>query len=156
MVLKNFTLLIRLVFCFGIIFYLGCGESTPDIVPARGLVTIKGKPFPKVNVKFIPLAKGLDGSYIASGTTDNDGKFALSLPGKDDFGCCACACKVVIEEAPFPDEVKATYNTSKHRIYERYENSLKYRPIPKKYTSLRTTPLKVEVTAENNVHNFEL
>ena len=135
---------------------VGCGDAPPDIVPLSGLVSLGGKPLSKAEVQFLPLAEGLDGSYIATGVTDKEGKFSLSLRGDKGPGCVACPCKVMIREAPMPEEVRAAYNTKKHALVERYQASLKNRPIPKKYTSLRTTPLKFEVSAEQSEYNIEI
>ena len=59
-------LILQLSFCFGIAMLVGCGDAPPDIVPLSGLVSLGGKPLSKAEVQFLPLAEGLDGSYIAT------------------------------------------------------------------------------------------
>ena len=149
-------LILQLQLCISILIFVGCGEAPPNIVPLSGAITLGGKPLSKAEVQFLPLAKGLDGSYVATGVTDEEGKFSLSLRGNKGPGCVACSCKVMIKEAPMPKEVRAAYNTKKHAMYLRYEASLKNRPIPKKYTSIRQTPLKFDVSAEQSEYNIEI
>lgn len=142
--------------CVGIVTLVGCGNAPPEIVPISGSVTLGGKPLSKAEVQFLPLAEGLDGSYIATGVTDEEGKFSLSLRGDKGAGCVACSCKVMIKEAPMPEEVRAAYNTKRHGMYLKYQSSLKNRPIPEKYTSLRQTPLKYDVSAEQSDYVIEI
>ena len=53
---------------------VGCGDSGPQMVPVRGVVTFKNKPIGKINVMFMPADKT---GLIAQGTSDASGKFEL-------------------------------------------------------------------------------
>ena len=55
----------------------GCGADTshlPRTVPARGVVTLDGKPVDGAQVVLIPSGEGATGAY---GTTDASGRFSL-------------------------------------------------------------------------------
>lgn len=73
---KSFSKLLIAGILFGC---LGCGQSgdLPEIAPARGVVTFKGKPLAQANVTFIP-----DSGPIASGVTDEQGNFTLTTQGR--------------------------------------------------------------------------
>lgn len=135
---------------------VGCGDSTPAIVPASGVVTLNEKPLAGADVRFVPMAPGLDGNFVASGITDENGAFTLTLQGKSESGCCASTCKVLIEEAPLPAEVRAAYVSDDQKVIQRYEKSLKNRPIPEMYSKLKTTPLKIDVSADQTQYDLQL
>lgn len=134
----------------------GCGApKPPEIVPVTGSLTYKGKPLSKAKVRFLPMADGLGGNFTASGVTDEEGKFSLSLPGDKGEGCYACETKVIVVEGPSPpgsrdDSEKGDEIRRKHRA------SLKNRPIPKKYAQIGTTPFTFTVSAEENHFDLEL
>lgn len=142
-----FLLLMAITVC-------GCSEKLPDVVPATGVVTYRGAPLFNAEIKFIPMHDKLDGNFVASGVTDSKGEFTLSLQGKTESGCCACECKVLVNEGPIPGD----RGQDERSIMEglKFRKSLKNRPIPAKYERVGTTPLTFNVTAENNRFEIEL
>ena len=96
---------------------------------------------------------GLGGNHVASGVTDKTGAFTLKFPGKVEPGCCACQCKVLIVEAPIPDEGRGEDEAS-IMAAGRYRKSQRNRPIPKEFERIGTTPLSYDVD-ESNKH-FEI
>ena len=140
-----------------IIFCIGCGgPEIPEILPVSGVVKINGKPLPNAALRFVPMADGLDSGYVASGTTNKEGEFSLRLQGKEEIGCCACLCKVTIDDPPVPEEVRTAYGAGNQTLVGRYKKSLKNRPIPAAYKLLRTTPLQKEISAEESELNIEI
>lgn len=132
---------------------VGCGTAPPPIVPVSGVVMLDGKPLPSVEVKFIPTVPGLDGNMIGTGVTDDDGKFTLRLPGQTESGCCACACKITINEGPMPDEVR---NGQDQMAAKTYLEGLKNRPIPKRWKRMADTDLSVVVTTDQSDYPITL
>ncbi len=136
----------------------GCsGGSTPDVVPMTVTVkTPKGEPVNNVLVRFVPQVEGLDGNFIATGVTDSNGTCELKFPGKDEPGCCACAHKVLVLEGPVPDEARANYGKDEGASIERFNRSLRHRPLPKRYSLLVDTPLLCTPSAETSTFDIEL
>ncbi|MEL7496054.1 MAG: hypothetical protein AAFN77_00485 [Planctomycetota bacterium] len=137
-----------------VLVFTGCGPSMPEIVPVSGTITVNGEPYESVEVKFYPLQPGLDGNTIATGVTDKDGKYTLSLPGKDTPGACACECKVTISEGPIPDAVRGSGNDQ--IASTRYLASLKNRPVPVIYTRMADTPFTVTVSPDEETYDFDV
>jgi hypothetical protein len=79
---------------------IGCGGSGLDTVPARGVVTYKGAPIPKISVVFTPTdGKG----QIAEGVTDLKGIFELRTREPGDgalVGSYNVSFKFVSDEIP--------------------------------------------------------
>lgn len=138
-----------------LLLFGGCGQAPPEIVPTGGVVTINGKPLANAEVSFVPMQDGLDGNYTARGFSDGQGKFKLKLPGKEESGCCACECKVLIVEGPEPDGAREQ-SARGEKMARAYRKSLKNRPIPSQYERVGTTPLTVTVSAENNDFKLDL
>ena len=64
------------------LFSQGCGkEPPPAIVPAQGTVLLDGAPLPNAQVRFIPNI-GYGAEYIATGVTDDQGRFTLQCNGQ--------------------------------------------------------------------------
>lgn len=129
----------------------GCGEEPPPpIVPAKGVVLLNGAPLPQAQVRFIPqIEYGAD--YIASGVTDDRGRFTLQCNGQP--GACASANIVLIGEADIPQHLQSE---NAQRELAKYLSSLKNRPIPPQYASLVSTPLHEAVSEGNAEFKFEL
>ena len=85
------------------------------------------------------------------------------MPG-DRSGCPACLCKVTITEAPIPDKIRADLENGDRggdeggsiAAYKQFKNSLPLRPIPQRYTRLKSTPLEAEVSVENFEFEFDV
>lgn len=142
----RFSLILVLLF-----FIAGCSGKTvaPENVPLSVVVrNSQGKPLNRVNVKFFPQIDGLDGNYIASGVTDDKGRCELKLPGGEVSACPACQHKVQISEGGISDAAQEAYMSGDPSVSIREKKSKKNRPIPKKYTLLSSTPLLIDVSAE--------
>ncbi len=126
----------------------GCsGGTTVEVVPVSGVLMLRGKPLPNAEIKLVPMADGLDGNFVASGVSNAKGEFTLRLPGKDESGCCACDCKVLVVEGPIPGdrgEDEASIMKAANFL-----KSLKNRPIPEEYERLRSTPLTLTIVPDN-------
>lgn len=156
--LGNFTLKRMGCLCVMLIILanIGCDRGPSFVNEVSGTVKIDGKPFSKVKVTFVPQIN-VDGSFMPTGVTDEDGSFTLSMLG-NDAGCPAAKCKVTITESSPPDEIQENLMSENpdDRMLSRYLKSLKLRPIPKTYTRLKLTPLVVDVSDDNHVFDFEL
>ncbi|MGB1927962.1 MAG: hypothetical protein ACPHO8_01555 [Mariniblastus sp.] len=134
--------------CSFAVLLAGCsGGTSVEIVPVSGVLTLRGKPLPNAEIKLVPMADGLDGNFVASGVSDAKGEFTLRLPGKDESGCCACDCKVLVVEGPIPGD-RGEDEASIMKA-AKFLKSLKNRPIPKDYERLRSTPLTLTISADN-------
>ncbi len=116
----------------------GAGNNTPleqkKTVPARGVVTFKGKPLDKASVVFMPLEDGK--TLPARGNTDGVGSFVLSTYGKDD-GAPVGKYRVTVS-ANFAVEIEPGV------LAPEPEGGFKS-PIPTKYANPKTTDILVEV-----------
>jgi hypothetical protein len=127
-------------------FLAGCGggpSDAPTTVPAKGVVTYKGQPVPKLSVAFIP-----DKGKLASGTTDASGKFVLmtNQPGDGAMvGTYKVAFSVVSDEIPpmpgFPEEKDYKPPVS---------------PIPAKYADASTSGLTMTVDKDPAKNDFKI
>jgi hypothetical protein len=109
--------------------YCGCGDAEqqcgklPELIPAKGTVTFKGKPLTKGTVQFEPDGYGRP----ATGHIQPDGTFVLTTL-KDGDGVVAGHHKVAVSgTGPTPAK----------------------EAIPKKYTQVGTSKLEVDVDAEH-------
>lgn len=102
----------------------GCGKSGPEFAPVEGTVLVKGKPHRGLVVRFLPDSeKGNNLSAIATGTTDEQGKYKLQYndKGKEGPGAPVGWHRVLIEDAsrgptpqgqtPPPPLVSLTYSS---------------------------------------------
>lgn len=130
---------------------IGCGkEPPPAILPAQGVVLLNGAPLPNALVRLIPKI-GYGAEYIATGVSDEQGKFVLKCNGMP--GACATENIVVISEADIPPQYQGE---NRQRELAVYLASLKNRPIPSTYANLVSTPLQVTVSKEQPELKFEL
>lgn len=82
----------------------GCGTGKPEpppIVPVEGVVLLEGRPLNKVVVQFQP-ATNHDPEYLATGVTDEKGRFKLTCKGQP--GACSGENQVAVKEADFPPD----------------------------------------------------
>jgi len=129
----------------------GCGKgSPPPIVPAGGIVLLNGAPLPKAQVRFIPMIE-FGAEYIATGVTDDKGRFTLTCHGEP--GACAIENHVTVSEADIPVQLRGE---NAQRELAAYLRSLPNREIPRKYSSVMETPLRVTVTADQGDYKLEL
>lgn len=83
---------------FAPLLLVGCGGESYKIAPVSGRITINGKPLAKASVTFSPVAVGgnLEPGPSSSGKTDADGRYTLTLIGKDGAGAVVGKHKVRI------------------------------------------------------------
>ena len=136
-----------------VLFLSGCSTSAPPIVPAEGVVLLNGQPLPNAQVQFIPTAQGLGPEYIATGTTDEKGRFTLICKGQT--GACACENRVTVADASPPEKARGQSGEAQAEM-SRYYAGLKNRPIPADYANAAKSPLVVKVDAGQAEYNLEL
>ena len=143
---------VKLCSCIAILLlFNGCRkESPPPIVPAKGIVLLGGKPLPTAQVRFIPQI-GFGADYIATATTDDQGRFTLQCNGQQ--GACAVDNMVTVNEPDIPPQLQGENAQRELAVYLR---SLKNRPIPRNYASLASTPLRVTVAEGQEEYKLEL
>jgi hypothetical protein len=130
----------------------GCGKKVPPIVEATGGVRLDGKPLKNVRVRFVPVAD-YGPEYVATGVTDQSGRFQLTCHGKP--GACACEHRVVVLEGEIPAALKGEDLRVQDEL-ARYLQSLGGRPLPAQYATLANSPLTVTVTAQQKEYPLEL
>jgi hypothetical protein len=116
----------------------GAGNTKPleqtKTVPARGIVTYKGKPLDNAAVTFMPLDDGK--TVPARGKTDSVGSFVLSTYGDKD-GAPVGKYKVLVS-------VNTAVEVEPGVLAPEPEGGFKS-PIPVKYNNVKTTDILVEV-----------
>ena len=134
--------------CSFALLLTGCGgEAAVEVVPVSGVLMLRGKPLANAEIKLVPMADGLDGNFVASGVSDAKGEFTLRLPGKEESGCCACDCKVLVVEGPIPGD-RGEDEASIMKA-AKFLKSLKNRPIPEQNERLKSTPLTLTIVPNN-------
>jgi hypothetical protein len=142
-------------------FLLGCNQSAgPPTYPVRGNVTYQGKPLAGAAVTF--MADGA--SRAATGKTDASGSFQLTT-FKENDGAVPGSHVITVKKyqtdppalptAPPDGSVspadEAKYTTAMARWLETAKIA-----VPKKYTDQRTSDLRQEVVAGENVFEITL
>jgi hypothetical protein len=131
----------------------GCGKpKPPPIVEVAGVVRLDGKPLKNVVVRFVPV-NDFGPDYLASGVTDESGRFTLMCNGQS--GACAGENRVTVSEADIPARLKGEDLKTQAEL-ARYLQSLGGRPLPPQYSNLAQTPLTVTVTADQREYVLEL
>jgi hypothetical protein len=131
---------------------VGCGGGKSDKPPlgrVSGTVTYKGQPLPEGSVTFTPVeGKGDDSGQLASGQIESDGSYSLTTFNTDD-GAVLGQHAVTVQsrdgsqfKPPQPGE-PIKYVLQKSRI-------------PKKYETVKSTPLRFTVEAGSNEFDIEL
>jgi hypothetical protein len=128
----------------------GCGKPPPQIIEVEGVVRLEGKPLKNVAVRFVPVADDAT-EYVASGVTDEAGRFRLTCKGQT--GACAGQNRVLVMEADIPRRLQ---DEKAQAELAKYFQSLGGRPIPPKYANLVESPLTADVKADQKVYTFEL
>jgi hypothetical protein len=107
---------------FSILILLGCSKKGPEFGQVSGVVRVNGQPQRRLLVRFLPdPEKDNKLPYIATGKTDNEGKYTLHYAWQDKEGDGAPVGwhRVVIEDtalsgvpqgqAPPPPVISATF-----------------------------------------------
>ena len=133
------------------ISFAGCGATIPENHQVTVVVkSSSGEPMNMVKVKFIPQTEGLDGNFIATGVTDEDGICMPTVPGKPKTaGVPAGKHKVLVSEAPVSNEARAAEERGDQSIARKEKSSRKHRPIPRKYTRILSSPMEADVSGDN-------
>jgi hypothetical protein len=140
------------------IFLLGCTSkpSAPAMVEAEGIVLLDNQPLKRVRLRFIP-AGVFAQEYTASGVSDDAGKFTLACHGRP--GVVIGDNVVIVEESEVPEHLKLSngrLSDAERFELNKYYDSLGGRPLPRRYTNLATTPLTVNVTADQQSYKLFL
>ncbi len=148
---------------------IGCGKSDgPALAPAKGVVTLDGKPLASARVSFHPKDKAARYSY---GTTDADGRFQMSTFGMND-GALVGSHTVTISKVDLPEEAtKIDVEALKSKGYggggmPGYESMMGLgggkkleikQEVPKKYSDKEASEIEAVVTVEGpNEFTFNL
>jgi hypothetical protein len=149
------------------LFVIGCADSgRPNIAQVRGKVTYKGVPVAKATVAF--LCPGAP--RPATGTTDASGLYILSTYAPNDgatIGTHVVTVNVYPTDSAQIDptsassmsqkEISASIDKAMRDTVTKLETIDQAKPaIPAKYSDRRSTDLRKEVVAGNNVINIEL
>jgi hypothetical protein len=130
----------------------GCAKKPPPLTEAGGRVTLNGHPLPKALVTFYPQIE-FGAEFIATGETDEDGRFTLICPA--GTGVCACDNLVTVIEGPLPEGYRNNSIEGQAKVVK-YQATLKNRPIPGKYSNLAQSPLKIKVATDCKDYDLEL
>ena len=112
----------------------GCGNPPPEFAPVEGVVRVKGRPQPGLQVHFLPdPQRGNDLPINASGKTDEQGKYQLHYVYEEEEGLGAPVGwhRVLIEDTALSQVPQG--------------QPLPPQLIPTAYSNPAKTPLIVEV-----------
>jgi hypothetical protein len=142
----------------------GCGGVTrPETIKVTGSVTYKGQPVADAEVNFW----GANAPRAASGVTDAEGKFTLSMFESGD-GCLAgenvitivkldpSSVKPVVSPEAMMNDPAAMAKMSGQDMANANGPVGPKSLVPEKYTKRNLTPLKETVSDENNSFPFTL
>jgi hypothetical protein len=78
--------------------FAGCGGDPFKTAPVSGRITVNGKPLAKASVTFAPVAVGnnIEPGPSSAGKTDADGRYTLTLIGKNGSGAVVGRHKVMV------------------------------------------------------------
>jgi hypothetical protein len=133
----------------------GCAKGPPPVTEVSGVVLLEGKPLPQARVEFIPDLSGFGAEMNSSATTDDEGRFSLSMTYKGQPGAVVGKHRVLVAEMPTPGEFRSQDPQTQAR-YQQFLAKLKNRPIPEAYATIASTPLTVEVKAEQKSYEIQL
>ncbi len=133
----------------------GCTHTPPPITPAEGVVLLNGEPLPNALVQFAPDLEYFGAEFNSTGITDEKGQFQLTCRSKSEPGAVVARHRVVIIDAPPPAGARGQSEAAQEKLTQ-YLKGLKNRPIPKMYSAVGTTPLTVDVTADQKVYTLKL
>jgi hypothetical protein len=132
----------------------GCGGS-PPLTEVEGTVLLNDQPLPNALVRFVPELPGQEGTLTSVAITDAQGRFRLTCEGKNAPGAVVGKHRVVVTEAPPPEEFRGMSRKAQEG-YAAYRARQKNRPIPVVYGNLWKTPLQVEVKQDQKTYPLNL
>jgi hypothetical protein len=122
---------------------LGCG-SKEKVVSVTGRVTRNDKPVAGLTISFVPQTATTTG--VSTGTTDEDGKYKLTVASTGTRGAVVGKHKVWVSLPRKPEELdkeqKKAAKTQAPAVPAEFADILK------KYGDQEKTPLSVEVTGD--------
>jgi hypothetical protein len=133
----------------------GCRKVPPPVADAEGTVLLDGKPLPQAHVEFVPELSNFGAEMISTAVTDDQGHFHLTCTYKDQPGAVVGKHHVIVMEPPTPEEFRSQ-DPQVQAKRDQYQAKLKNRPIPTDYGTLSTTPLVVEVKADQKSYELRL
>jgi hypothetical protein len=156
----------RLAVCCLLIAGCSGPPDRPATAPVEGTVTYRGKPVADAAVAFL----GAGAPRIAGGTTDAAGRYRLTTFAEND-GAVLGVHTVAVKKNPAvgngshevasppmnpADMAKAIEKSMNDTALQMMKAERDGSLLPERYGDLRTSPLRKEVVAGNNVINIEL
>jgi hypothetical protein len=120
----------------------GCGRRLPAVVPVQGTVLVNGKPLPKARVTFVPQLDNFGAESNSTAVTDENGQFTLTCTFNGQPGAVVAKHVVLVAEASLPEEMR---NVRDARVIRQYQAKLGNRPIPSRYSSVRESPIQIDI-----------
>lgn len=101
--------------------FVGCGPPKAELIPARGVVTIDGKPAANISLQFLPdVPEGAKGSFPTSyGISAEDGSFELKTADNLD-GAVPGPHKLILVDLDEERPEQGTERTRPIRLPQRY------------------------------------
>jgi len=143
---KGFSVLFSLVAMTCLLMGSGCSANTPHVVPVTGKVSYNGKPLNNGTIMLIPDGEG----FGATGIIQPDGTFTLTSFKKGD-GAAPGNYKVTVEVFPDEAETGVAVGLPGAEFGEGQKP-----PVPVKYSSSATTPLRAIVNDGETELDLEL
>jgi hypothetical protein len=142
---RHFRLALLLTACF--LSTSGCGGGGENVVAVTGRVTHKGNPVAHLVVSFVPKDKTSTG--VSTGTTDEDGRYSLTVAKTGQRGAVVGTHKVWVS---VPREEPPPFERDRDNEKKKKKTPAPKRPpadlavtLLQRYGSLERTPLTVEV-----------
>lgn len=144
----------RGLICLLALVLAGCGgvSDAPTLVSATGKVTYKDAPVAGASVTFI-----IDGSPIANGSTDSEGKFVMSTGGRPGVAIGTAKVGIVKVAAAAEDRSKMTpADMAKMAAASNMKSMAAPKAeIPEKYASPDKSTLTAIIDADGTKNVFE-
>ena len=121
---------------------VGCAKP-PEVVPVEGVVLLNGQPLPHAEVQFVPMTPGLGAEYVATGVTDENGRFTLEYDPQTKGAQVGTHTVSAKFQPRTPDEEMG-----------KVKPHPSVKPVTEKYGDAAKSPMKVEITRSTD--NLEL
>lgn len=97
---RQLTLASTLATCVLACLLVGCSEPKAKLVPAKGTITIKGKPAANISIQFLPdVTESTEGVWPSSmAVSKEDGSFEL-MTVDNQAGACLGKHKIILVDA---------------------------------------------------------
>lgn len=145
---------IRSLIGLSLLACVGCAKTPPPVVEVRGVVLLNGEPLPHASLEFLPQLEHFGAEFNSTAITDDKGRFILTCQHQQKSGAVVGKHKVLVSDA-IPEKFRSQRGETQAEL-ARYLGQLKNRPIPEAYAALMKTPLRVEVTAEQQEYTLKL